>query len=216
MSHTVVAIDGPSASGKSTVARAVARAMQFRHVDSGALYRGITWRALQIGLDCHDADVLTRWVDQLRFDLEARDDAMWFSVDDASPDPESLRSAAVVEAVSDVAAVPAVRRVVGQQLHAMTGFGDLVIEGRDIGTVVFPDTPHKFFVDADPEERARRRSAESGGDAQQVQASLQRRDRKDRNRPAAPLRCAADALRIDTTHLSVEQVVARILERIRR
>ncbi len=212
MSKIVVAVDGPSASGKSTVARAVAQALDYRYVDSGALYRTVTWYALQQDRATNDAGRLAEWVHRLSFSLSTTDPGVVrVQIDDRLPDLADLRGDAVVEAVSDVAAVPEVRRVVGDVLRDMTRLGPLVVEGRDIGTVVFPKTPLKFFVDADPEERARRRSIETGGDVARVKASLQRRDQKDSSRHSAPLRCAADAIRVDTTGMTVEQVVDRIL-----
>jgi CMP/dCMP kinase len=214
MSSRVIAIDGPSASGKSTVARAVAGRLGYRYVDSGALYRAVTWRALQTAPDTTDAAGLAAWVRQIRVDLVEQPGAIRFSIDGRTPDDADLRASPVVEAVSDVAAVPAVRETVGERLRSMTRFGNLVVEGRDIGTAVFPDAPFKFFIDADPAERARRRSAESGDDEHTVQASLQRRDKKDSSRPTAPLRRAHDAVLIDTTHLTIEQVVSQIIDRV--
>ncbi len=215
MYSIVVAVDGPSASGKSTVARAVAQALNYRYVDSGALYRTVTWYALQQGRAVDDAESLAEWVNRTRFTFSTADDGVVrVRIDDMLPPVADLRSEAVVEAVSDVAAVPDVRRAVGDVLRDMTRLGPLVVEGRDIGTVVFPDTPLKFFVDADPEERARRRSAETGGDVCRVKESLQRRDRKDSSRPSAPLRRAADAIRIDTTRMTVQQVVDLIVRHV--
>lgn len=214
MSNTVIAIDGPSASGKSTVARAVASALGFVYADSGALYRGITWSALQTGLRTDDLASLDQWLERVDFEITVQNGVMRFSIDGRMPDDGDLRRTDVVEAVSDLAALASVRRVVGEQLHAMLCFGNLVVDGRDIGTAVFPETRHKFFVDADPAERARRRAAENGADAASIRASLQRRDQKDRSRSAAPLRRAADALCIDTTRMTVQEVVDRILEAV--
>ncbi len=214
MSAFVIAVDGPSASGKSTVARGVARQLNCRYVDSGALYRAITWRALQQGIAVADTPRLAQWVKNVTFRFSHDDGIVRVSLDGMAPDTNDLRGDAVVEAVSDVAAVPDVRHAVGIVLREMTRLGPLVVEGRDIGTAVFPETPLKFFVDADPEERARRRSAETGADLSRVKQSLQRRDRKDRNRRTAPLRCAPDAVRMDTTHLPVEQVVDWIVRHV--
>ncbi len=214
MSAFVIAVDGPSASGKSTVARAVARVLNSLYVDSGALYRAITWRALQQGISAADAPRLAQWVKNVRFRSWHDDGIVRVSLDDMLPDADDLRGDAVVEAVSDVAAVPDVRHAVGGVLRDMIRLGPLVAEGRDIGTAVFPETPWKFFVDAAPEERARRRSAETGGELSRVKQSLQRRDCKDSNRQTAPLRCAPDAVRIDTTHLPVEKVVDLIVRHV--
>lgn len=213
MSNTVIAIDGPSASGKSTVARAVARALNYRYVDSGALYRTVTWYALRQGCSINDPVAVAEWVRRVRFNFSVADEGVVrVGVDGRLPPLDALRSDDVVEAVSDVAAVPAVRGVVNDALRDMRRLGSLVVEGRDIGTVVFPETSLKFFVDADPEERARRRSVETGGDVARVGASLRRRDQKDSSREAAPLRRAPDAVHVDTTRMAVAQVVGRILD----
>ncbi len=213
MSGFIIAIDGPSASGKSTVSRTVARELGCRHIDSGALYRAVTWHALQQGLAANDAGRLAQWVNSARFSLPDESNAR-LAVDDKSPSDNDLRGEAVVEAVSDVAAVPDVRRAVNKILRRMAAQGSVVVEGRDIGTVVFPQTPFKFFLDADPQERARRRCLETDGETGKIKESLEKRDLKDRSRRAAPLRRAPDAMRIDTTRLSVRQVADRIIRNV--
>ena len=153
---TVIAIDGPSASGKSTVARQAAHALGFNYVDSGALYRGLTWKCLRENVDIdHPADVV-ELVRRVELEFFVEEGAVRFTLDGEDPGAQ-VRSMAVQERVSDVAALPEVRAMVVQHLRDTTRFGSLVMEGRDIGTVVFPDTPFKFYLDANPEERARRR-----------------------------------------------------------
>jgi cytidylate kinase len=189
-------------------------------VDSGAWYRGMTWAVLQHGAKVRQAgevlDVMrrTRWV------TEVRAGAVVYSIDGLEPG-DALRSEPVRESVSDVAAIPDVRAFIVERLRETARYGDLVMEGRDIGTVVFPDTPYKFYLDADPEERARRRlkeivSLEGLGDVETVRQSLQRRDSKDRTRATAPLQVAPEARILDSTALTVAEVVAIIVAALPR
>lgn len=212
----VIAIDGPSASGKSTVARKVAAALDWLYVDSGAVYRAVAWRALQAGLDPADQEAVAahaRGIDA-RFFVEAG--AVLFEMAGERPG-EALRREAVNLAVSPVAANPVVREIVTAWLRGMRELGGLVMEGRDIGSVVFPDAAYKFYLDASPEERARRRHAEALEDlsVDAVGASLQRRDQIDSRRMTAPLTVAKDADIVDSTGLSIDDVVAVILERVK-
>ena len=214
-----VAIDGPSASGKSTVARQAARALGFNYVDSGSLYRGLTWKCLREGVNTEDPAAVTELVERTQLDFFVEEGAVRFTLDGEDPGAQ-IRSMPVQERVSDVAAVPAVRTRVVQHLRETARFGSLVMEGRDIGTVVFPDSPHKFYLDADPEERARRRHQEfvqSSADTtvDNVLASLQRRDRKDSTRKTAPLQIALGAKVIDSTALQAEEVVGLVVQRVR-
>lgn len=215
-----VAIDGPSASGKSTVARKAARALNFNYVDSGAVYRGLTWKCLREGVDTEDAAAVTELVDRTRFEWFVEAGAVRFTLDGEDPGAQ-VRSVPVQEHVSDVAAVPEVRTRVVRFLRDTTRFGNLVMEGRDIGTVVFPDTPYKFYLDADPEERARRRhqemlkSAASDTTVDKVFASLQRRDRKDSTRKTAPLQIALGAQVIDSTTMVAEEVANLVVKQVR-
>lgn len=216
MSKLIVAIDGPAASGKSTVSRKVAEALQCVYVDSGSLYRGMTWYAIRQGISVRDVPAVLRLLKTLPLECFAEAGAMRFRLEGVNPGV-ALRSKAVQEQVSAIAAIPEVRHEIVRQLRAMVRFGDLVMEGRDIGTVVFPDTPFKFYLDADPEERARRRLRDiqdraDDDNLQEVKTALLRRDAADSKRQEAPLRIAPDALVIETTALSIEGVVARILD----
>jgi cytidylate kinase len=216
----IIAIDGPSASGKSTVAREVARRLGGVYVDSGALYRAVTWQALRQGLDPRDGAMLAAMLASTPWAFQVRNHAVEFSIAGVRPGLD-LRGPQVREAVSDFAAVPEVREWVCARLREMERHAPLVMEGRDIGTVVFPHAPFKFFLDADPRERARRRArdlAEQEGqaDVDEVHASLARRDTKDSTRRDAPLRIAPEAKVIDTTALSVEEVVSLIVDEVRR
>jgi cytidylate kinase len=207
----VIAIDGPAASGKSTVARRVAAALGALYVDSGAVYRGITLAALRAGVDVRDAAAVEALAGRVDLAFHVEDGAVRFRLDGDLPGA-ALRTPEVNAAVSPVAAVPAVRRRVVEALRGMRGLGSLVMEGRDIGSAVFPDTPWKFYLDASPEERARRRHGELAGSAlEAVAENLRTRDRIDSGRRADPLRIAAGATVIDSTGLGIEQVVARIL-----
>jgi cytidylate kinase len=212
----VVAIDGPAASGKSTVARRVARALQRVYVDSGALYRGVTWMALHRGVDTSDSAAVVRLAESLKPAFAVNDGAVRFTLDGEDPGG-GIRTQAVNDNVSRVAAQPDVRERVTGWLREMAAYGDLVMEGRDIGTAVFPHARWKFYLDASPEERARRRLAESRErvDAEAISRSLHRRDAADSRRTAAPLRVADDAVVVDTTGKTIEQVVEQVLASIR-
>jgi cytidylate kinase len=211
-----IAIDGPAASGKSTVARRVAAELGLLYVDSGAVYRGVTLQMLRWGVDTTDAEAMAHAAERLRLDAVKDGGAVKVRVEGEAPG-EALRSHEVNEHVSPVAAVPAVRRLVTQTLRDMARLGGLVMEGRDIGTAVFPDADFKFYLDASEAERARRRHAErqaAAGSVEDVGASLLRRDRIDSTRRTAPLRAAADAVTLDTTCLSVDAVCREIVARI--
>jgi cytidylate kinase len=215
----VIAIDGPAASGKSTVARRVAEALGWSYADSGALYRGIAWRAVQEGIRGDDPAGIARLAERVVFDLFVDRGAIRFRIDGRAVGDE-IRSAEVNAVVSPVAAVPDVRRKVVKTLREMTRFGHLVMEGRDIGTAVFPEADGKFYLDASPEERARRRHAEetrkgSTATVAQVGVSLSRRDTVDSSRKMDPLRVASDAVVIDSTGMGVDDVVRAIVERFR-
>lgn len=217
-SFIAVAVDGPSASGKSTVSRRTAQALGFNYVDSGSLYRGLTWKCLREGVDTEDAAAVLELVDRTRLEFFIEEGAIRFTLDGEDPGAQ-VRSVPVQEHVSDVAAIPEVRVRIVQHLRDTARFGNLVMEGRDIGTVVFPDTPHKFYLDADPEERARRRhhelEASTDTTVDKVFASLQRRDKKDSTRKTAPLQIALGAHVIDSTKMAIEDVVKIVISQVR-
>ena len=215
----VIAIDGPSASGKSTVARESARALGFNYVDSGSLYRGITWKCLRERVNVEEPAAVIELVHRIHLEFFVEEHAVKFSIDGEDPGPQ-IRSVPVQERVSDVAAVPEIRQILVGLLRETTRFGNLVMEGRDIGTVVFPDTPFKFYLDADPEERARRRHQEmlqsaSDTTVDNVLDSLRRRDRKDTTRKAAPLQIALGAHVIDSTTMEVSDVVKLVVDQVK-
>ena len=226
MTLRVVAIDGPAASGKSSTAGLVARRLGWAHLDSGALYRAVTLAVLD-NLKEHGAGSGSPWPAQqivaLAEDLPVRlvlvQDV--FRPEVAGVDvAQAIRSERVTQRVSEVAAIPEVRHWVNvRQREAVHDHArGVVVEGRDIGTVVFPDAPLKVFLTASPEERARRRLAERGGGRTPEPAELAReadvltaRDRADSTRRVAPLQAAADAVRLDTTRLSLEEQVSTVV-----
>lgn len=219
MDSGVVAVDGPAASGKSTVARRAAQALGWLYVDSGALYRAVTWFVLADGVSPGDRDGVSAAVGRIGMEFFAAEGATRFRLNGRELRDE-LRSREVTESVSPVAAVPAVRARVNEWLRSLTRFGGLVVEGRDIGTAVFPSAGWKFYLDASPEERARRRFLQKGdggaaADVAEVAQALRRRDEIDRGRKADPLKTAADAIVIDSTGMSADEVAALIVARVR-
>lgn len=217
---TIVAVDGPSASGKSTVSRRTAQAVGFIYVDSGALYRGITWKCVKEGIDVKDSQAVTNLLIRMNMELVLKDNSVGYVIDGEDPGQE-IRAEPVRERVADIAAQQSVRVYIVEKLRLMTKFGSLVMEGRDIGTVVFPDTPFKYYLDADPEERARRRAAEikvqeGTEDVGAVLSSLRRRDQKDSSRATAPLQIALGAKIINSTGMTIEQVVDTIVTDLKK
>lgn len=217
----IIAIDGPAASGKSTVAKSVARRLGFRHLDTGAMYRAVAWLALEEGMPLDDAQGLTELAthNEISFDYADRA-ALATAVHIAGHDvTAAVRSPEVDAAVSPVSAVPGVRTALVMQQRRLASAQDTVVEGRDIGTVVFPHAEVKVFLTASAEERARRRRIDLAAQGHalgqaEVQARLERRDQYDSTRAASPLQAAADAELLDTTGLSVEQVVDAIVMRV--
>lgn len=205
--RTVIAIDGPAASGKSSVARALAEKLGFVYVNSGAMYRAVTWLVLERGTDPHNAEAVTQLLEQtqLECDLENRDSRILLDGVDPST---HLRDVRVNDSVSLVSSVPRVRELLVAKMRAYAADHDLVMEGRDIGSVVFPRTPYKFYVDASPEIRAQRRAAQ--GQTDRIAA----RDRADSSRRDSPLTIAADATVIDSSDLPIDGVVGEIISRL--
>lgn len=200
----VIAIAGPAASGKSSVARKLARSLGFSYVNSGAMYRAVTWELLREQIDPHFTERVEAALARMSFDSGFTDKGDSFiRINSEIPDLE-LRQIEVNKTVSPVSAIPAVRRLIGSRLRAMSEGRDVVIEGRDIGTAVFPESPHKFYLDAAPEIRRHRRAAQGQND------SIEHRDRIDSTRRVAPLSVASDAHVVDTSHLTLEGVVEKI------
>ena len=206
--HRVVAIDGPAASGKSSVARALARRLGFVYVNSGAIYRAITWHLLNKDIHTDDTQRVAQALQSAAITCRVQDSESRMLVDEIDP-ADHLRDDRVNESVAHVSRLPLVRQIVGQKLHEYARSHDVVVEGRDIGSVVFPETPHKFYVDASPEVRLQRRAAQGERDAITV------RDHADLSRSVSPLVTAKDAYVIDTSHLTIEKVVCEILVRLK-
>lgn len=216
----IIAIDGPAGSGKSTVARRVAAQMGFSYLDTGAMYRAVAFKALASGVSERDEPEVARI---------AREDVIEFARKEESPDGErvliggmdvtsAIRTPRVEDAVSAVSAHPSVRDAMVQQQRRIGSASDIVVEGRDIGTVVFPDAEVKVFLTASTEERARRRAAQHAAsgvlvDPAGVRESIIRRDHLDSSRDVSPLVPAADSWALDTTGLSIDEVVSAICER---
>ena len=206
--HRVVAIDGPAASGKSSVARALARRLDFVYVNSGAIYRAITWHLLNKDIHTDDTQRVAQTLQSAAITCRIQDSESRIVVDEIDPE-DHLRDDRVNESVAHVSRLLLVRQIVGQKLHEYARSHDVVVEGRDIGSVVFPETPHKFYVDASPEVRLRRRAAQGERDA------ITLRDQADLSRSVSPLVTAKDAYVIDTSHLTIERVVCEILVRLK-
>lgn len=200
MSFFVIAIDGPAASGKSSVSRRLAERLGAIFVNSGAMYRAVTWAALEAGVDIANDAAVTAWVGSLSVVSGAENRESTIRIDGQDPEP-FLREPRVNAAVSQISAVPEVRRILVENLRSYARLGNVVMEGRDIGSVVFPETPHKFYIDASEEVRAQRRSDQGEVD------SIASRDAKDSSRKTAPLKIADDAVVIDSSHLSMDEVV---------
>jgi cytidylate kinase len=202
----VIAIDGPAASGKSSVATRLARRLGFAHVNSGAMYRAVTWEILRQQIDPSHPESIDAAVHRMSVDSGFSEAGESFiRINAGMPDLE-LQTLEVNQSVSPVAAVPAVRSLVNAQLRALAEKRPIVSEGRDIGSVVFPDTPYKFYLDASPEVRHQRRAAQGLHD------SIDKRDKLDSSRANAPLKIAPGAHVIDTSHLTLEGVVDKVAE----
>jgi cytidylate kinase len=207
--HRVIAIDGPAASGKSSVARELARRLGFAYVNSGAIYRAITWHILQRGINPQDSERITEALQLASIMCRLQDNESRIVINDVDP-AEHLRDDRVNESVAGVSQFPVVRQIVAEKLHEHAQSHDLIVEGRDIGSVVFPDTPYKFYVDASPQVRLQRRVAQGGRD------EIAMRDRADSLRPVSPLVIAKDACVIDTSHLTIDGVVSQIIARLKQ
>ena len=212
----IIAIDGPSGAGKGTVARAIAAELGYRHVDSGAMYRAVGWKALRDGVPLDDEDAVARLAATSRLLVTSTE----VSIDGVDL-MRAIRTPEIDRAAAAVARLPSVRAVVVDRQRDMGAGGGIVMEGRDIGSVVFPRADVKIYLDAAPEERARRRAADpahSGGPTAlaEVATALTARDEQDRTRTASPLVVADDAVHVDTTGKAVGEVVAEVMMVIRR
>src|SRR6266480_2049164 len=205
--HRVIAIDGPAASGKSSVAQELARRLEFVYVNSGAIYRAITWHILQKKIHPEESDRIAGALKAEEIKCRLQDNESRILIDDVDPGAH-LRDDGVNKSVAGVSQFPVVRQIVAKKLHELAHSQDLIVEGRDIGSVVFPNTPYKFYIDASPQVRLQRRAAQGERDEIAI------RDRADSLRPVSPLIIAKDAHVIDTSHVTVEQVVTEIITRL--
>ena len=213
---TVIAIDGPSGVGKGTVARALAAALGYRHVDTGAMYRAVAWRAQQLGLDLDDEGAVLAVAQAAVIDVDGSR-----VVIDGTDVSAAIRTPDIDRATTRVARLPRVRAELVARQRALAEQGPLVMEGRDIGTVVFPAAAVKIYLDASADERARRRAGDPAHSAAQTQdlahiaEAMQRRDENDRTRQASPLSIAADATVVDTTGIPASRVADQVLAIVR-
>lgn len=216
----IIAIDGPAGSGKSTVAKLVAARLGFHYLDTGAMYRSVAWLALERGIAPDDAAAVTALAqhEPIAFSHEGGSAIATGVAIGGAECTRAIRTPAVDRAVSAVSAVAGVRAALVEQQRAIAAGDDIVMEGRDIGTVVFPDAELKVFLTASAEERARRRAAQNAErglgqtDAAAILADIRARDTADSTRDIAPLAAAEDAVELDTTGLSIEDVCARVCE----
>ena len=222
MSVDVIAIDGPAASGKSTVAALLSKRLGIPYVNTGNMYRALTLFAIQNGVTCAEEcteALFSRLLPQVKLEYKAGTDGSFALFLNGRDPGTALRSPQVAALVSPVAALPIVREYLKKCQRAFAARGRVVMEGRDIGTAIFPDAAHKFFVTASPETRARRRLAQSGetfdgATLQSVAADIAQRDYIDSHRPIAPLRQSDDSILVDTTEMTIEEVVNLLTEKV--
>ena len=211
----IIAIDGPSGAGKGTVAREVSQALGYRHVDTGAMYRAVGWKALHDGMPFDNEEEVAALA--RRADITVEGGIVSIDGHDVT---SAIRTPEIYKAATAVARLLRVREILVERQRRMAEQGGVVMEGRDIGTVVFPNADVKIYLDASPEERARRRAndaAHTGSRAGQaaVAEAIQARDKSDTTRTVSPLTVAADAVNIDTTHMPVDQVVSTVMDLVR-
>jgi CMP/dCMP kinase len=213
----IIAIDGPAGAGKSTLAKRIAGKLGFVYINSGAMYRAVALWALRLNVDWNDMHRLGQLAKEADIDLVTAEDRVLLNGEDIT---EAIRDPVVSDAASKVSAVPGVRRALLGIQRSIAAQNSVVMEGRDIGSVVFPEAQVKIFLDADPVERARRRALEMRQEGQEadvhvIAGELERRDRRDRLRAEAPLVQAPDAQLVDTTGLSLDEVEELVLRLVR-
>ncbi len=213
----VVAIDGPSGAGKSTIARAVAARLGFLYIDTGAMYRAVGLWALRLGVDTSGARRLEQLARESRIELSSQDSRVLLNDEDVT---EAIRTQQAADAASRVSAIPGVRRAMVDKQREMASRSNVVMEGRDIGTVVFPDAQGKIYLDATPEVRAERRVRElrekgSEAEFEEIAQQIRERDRRDSSRADSPLRQAPDAMYFDSSGLPISEVEDRVLRIVR-
>jgi len=218
MKNIVIAIDGPSASGKSTVSKAVAKVLNYIYVDSGSLYRAVAWFALKKNLSFNNPEFIIEELNNSNLLFFNKNNQIFFEIEDYQPVKE-LRSKIVRENVAEIASKSVIRKFVVSKLKEFNSFGNLVIEGRDIGSIVYPDAEYKFFLNADLEERANRRYQElidagESENSKEVLESIRSRDKIDTSREEDPLIVAPGSKVIDSTNMSLSEVINLIISEI--
>ncbi|MEO7934322.1 MAG: (d)CMP kinase [Chthoniobacterales bacterium] len=206
--HNVIAIDGPAASGKSSVAQNLARRLGYAYVNTGAMYRAITWRVVSMNVPSDDAIAVLDLLERSNIEIALENGKSVIRIDGTDPEPY-LRDQSINQNVSPVSGIPGVRDFLLPLLRDFANHSDLVMEGRDIGSTVFPDTPYKFYIDASPEVRRMRRQVQGQAD------EISNRDKADSTRRASPLVIADDAQVIDSSHLTIDGVVGEIIGRLK-
>ena len=216
----VIAIDGPAGSGKSTVAKIVAEKLRFRYIDTGSMYRAVAWKSLLKNVDLSNKEMVAEIAHNVEIDLVPEEGGQSVFVDGENA-TNQLKREKISRAAAVVAAQPMIREIMTKKQRELGNREDVVMDGRDIGTVVFPQAEKKFFLDAEPKERGRRRfdelktkNQEANLDLATIIEQVKQRDYEDRTRKIAPLRQADDAISIDTTHLDISQVVDQIMKEI--
>lgn len=215
MKKLIIAIDGPSGAGKGTISRTLADTLGYRHIDTGAMYRAVGWKANHDGLALDAEDAIVALAQ--RADLHVEGGVVSIDGHDVT---REIRTPEADKIAAAVARLPKVREVLVARQRAIGSGGGVVMEGRDIGTVVFPNADLKIYLDADPDERARRRAADTSHSASQagqaaVADAIKARDKSDTTRTVSPLTLAADAVHIDTTNLPIAEVVERVMALVR-
>lgn len=218
--NMIITIDGPAGAGKTTIAKTVAKRMNFLYLDTGAMYRAVTLKVLREGIKPEEERKISEVAKQINLKVESDDEKglrIWIDREEVT---DEVRSEYVTNNVWWVCRIPGVREKMKVLQRKIGSKGRIVVEGRDIGTVIFSDAPYKFYLDASVEERARRRWLEErnkgiNSDRKKIEEEIRRRDRRDMSREVAPLKKAPDAVYIDTTELSIEEVVEKILSYIR-
>ena len=214
----IIAIDGPAGSGKSTVAKFIAKRLNYRYIDTGSMYRAVAWSAEKKDIDLSDENAVGQWVTQLKIEFVADPAGQQVKVNGENA-TGLLKNEVVGRGAAKVAAQKRVREILVAKQQEIGRSGNVVMDGRDIGTQVFPNAELKFFMDADAEERGKRRYLELKEknldvDLENIIAEIKQRDHEDRTRAISPLCPAEDAIKIDTTKFAIEEVIDKVMEQI--
>ena len=214
----IIAIDGPAGSGKSTIAKFVAKNLNYRYIDTGAMYRAVAWSANNEGIDLDDENAVGQWVSELKIEFVVDPEGQQVKVNGENT-AGLLKNEIVGRGAAKVAAQKRVREILVAKQKEIGQSGNVVMDGRDIGTQVFPNAELKFFMDADAEERGKRRYLElkeknMNVDLENIIAEVKRRDHEDKTRSISPLHPAEDAIEVDTTKFTIEEVIDQVMKQI--